>query len=214
MEGGAEVEKYQRERAEKERLYRFSIIYKLCKCVWLFSEVYITRWRSWMVLRVHTWISLTADHLSCYWLNILYFQQGTSSSQPTGSAANERRSRLFSKDKTGGFSLKQQKQGTSGGGGGTNHHHHHRDRFTTNPTSSAQDISNVSGYNEFRIFYEDMRAMWQNSTSIYLTTASQPRSLGSENVQGFDRLGERAGGSTNSYILFPFLSHTKEDLCS
>ena len=72
-----------------------------------------------------------------------FFSQGSQPTSSVGGGGNsERRSRLFSKDKSGGFSLKQQKQGT---GGGSTNHRDRSDRLNAHQTSSAasQDISNV-----------------------------------------------------------------------
>ena len=57
------------------------------------------------------------------------------------SVNNERKSRLFSKDKTSGFSLKQQKQGSSGGVTSTSHGS--RGTSLTGPSSASSDQSNV-----------------------------------------------------------------------
>ena len=56
------------------------------------------------------------------------------------SVNNERKSRLFSKDKSSGFSLKQQKQGSSGGVTSTSHSS--RGTSLTGPSASS-DQSNV-----------------------------------------------------------------------
>ena len=70
------------------------------------------------------------------------------------SVNNERKSRLFSKDKSSGFSLKQQKQGSSGGVTSTSHSS--RGTSLTGPSASSDQSNVISIYELFLKYYHSL----------------------------------------------------------
>ena len=78
---------------------------------------------------------------------IEFQERGAIATSVASSVNNERKSRLFSKDKSSGFSLKQQKQGSSGGVTSTSHSS--RGTSLTGPSASSDQSNVISIYELF-----------------------------------------------------------------